>query len=261
MKEKRGTESTIYAYVSDSAEFSPSQLLSNFALQLLDNLRKCKSCLHEPIDLEQFIGVSRKDDKEKEKLVSHLIKALPATYIFVDGLDGADHYTVRQNSISLASYERGRPEQNMKRVLNFLCVLTEQYNPKVRLWCSSQFDSTRRRAWMSNYEKLTLDFQLRLKDTKNDILNYLLECIDSTFPSLGRGKIFRPLLLQVIKIQGSFSWARLLHDEIEQQPDTRSLMRLLEDEKLPGSINKYYEKHINRIKYRERGRVEPALWK
>ncbi|KAL6834745.1 hypothetical protein V8C40DRAFT_261437 [Trichoderma camerunense] len=261
VKEKRGTESTIYAYVSDSAEFSPSQLLSNFALQLLDNLRKCKSCLHEPIDLQQFIGVSRKDDKEREKLVSHLIKALPATYIFLDGLDGADHYTVRQNSMSLASYERGRPEQNMKRVLNFLCVLTEQYSPKVRLWCSSQFDSTRRRAWMSNYEKLTLDFQLRLKDTKSDILNYLLECIDSTFPSLGRGKIFRPLLLQVIKIQGSFSWARLLHDEIEQQPDTRSLMRLLEDEKLPGSINKYYEKHINRIKYRERGRVEPALWK
>lgn len=261
VKEKRGTESTIYAYVSDSAEFSPSQLLSNFALQLLDNLRKCKSCLHEPIDLQQFIGVSRKDDKEREKLVSHLIKALPATYIFLDGLDGADHYTIRQNSMSLASYERGRPEQNMKRVLNFLCVLTEQYSPKVRLWCSSQFDSTRRRAWMSNYEKLTLDFQLRLKDTKSDILNYLLECIESTFPSLGRAKSFRPLLLQVIKIQGSFSWARLLHDEIEQQPDTKSLMRLLEDEKLPGSINKYYEKHINRIKYRERGRVEPALWK
>ncbi|PTB57558.1 hypothetical protein M431DRAFT_343923 [Trichoderma harzianum CBS 226.95] len=261
VKEKRGTESTIYAYVSDSAEFSPSQLLSNFALQLLDNLRKCKSCLHEPIDLQQFIGVSRKDDKEREKLVSHLIKALPATYIFLDGLDGADHYTVRQNSMSLASYERGRPEQNMKRVLNFLCILTEQYSPKVRLWCSSQFDSTRRRAWMSNYEKLTLDFQLQLDDTKSDIVNYLLECIESTFPSLGRVKIFRPLLLQVIKIQGSFSWARLLHDEIEQQPDTKSLMRLLEDEKLPGSINKYYEKHINRIKYRERGRVEPALWK
>ncbi|KAL7780825.1 hypothetical protein V8C43DRAFT_329027 [Trichoderma afarasin] len=261
VKEMRGTESTIYAYVSDSAEFSPSQLLSNFALQLLDNLRKCKSCLHEPIDLQQFIGVSRKDDKEREKLVSHLIKALPATYIFIDGLDGADHYTVRQNSMSLASYERGRPEQNMKRVLNFLCTLTEQYSPKVRLWCSSQFDSTRRRAWMSNYEKLTLDFQLQLDDTKNDIANYLLECIEGTFPSLGRVKILRPLLLQVIKIQGSFSWARLLHDEIEQQPDTKSLMRLLEDEKLPGSINKYYEKHINRIKYRERGRVEPALWK
>ena len=198
-----------------------------------------------------------------------LLEALPCTYIFIDGLDEAEGYALRQPPRGTIVDGKTKLNHDVEKTMGFLYAEAAKKHRKVRLWCSSQYTASTK-AWMQSGGKemvsLMQELPLTMRDTKEDLLGYLTSAIPRGI-SEEEERAVKALLTARIEtnLKGSFLWAYLLRMEITSVEDPDDLLGLLQEERLPTEIDAYYEKHIQRIKaeeYHGNGRKkDPPTWK
>lgn len=243
----------IFQFLTKDHYVSRNQLLRNLAQQLLELLAAKRPKL--PESLTPFLTVNKENTRMVEKLIQAIIHELPLTYIFLDGLDEADHTDV-QGDVPIP-----RAKEEVPLFVNFLASEAIENPDKVRLWCSSQFSPEIQRYMHKNRSHNIIEVPLQTEDTARDIQRYLLAAI----PESTRDKdMFAGLVIAAAiatEVEGSFLWASSMLEDLKDRAEDSDDLITLAEEGLPTTMNEQYSKIIARIRRNDRGDKNLPLWK
>ncbi|KAG6357688.1 hypothetical protein INS49_013567 [Diaporthe citri] len=235
------------------------------AAQLLDNFKE-EGLDPAPV-LEPFHQINENNPREVEGFVDRLFDLLPMTYVFIDGLDEADHDPGRSSAIDKST--------EVRKVVQFLTKKACRSPERVRIWFSSQ-DSPSVRDHLSNAKKaiknsmcledVMLEVPLSISDTEQDIRSYVKDRISSSQIVVSESARLSLQGILLRDVGGSFLWASRMLDEITHDwlSSHEDDVQFLESIKagLPQTITEVYEKTMERVKLRTPpDRKELPLWK
>jgi len=210
----------VYHFYRFDRTYSGREMLQILAGQLFEGYEKRTY----QVDDELYLKTRRRacSLENVQELITALVKSLPKTYFFIDGLDEED---------SPARW----PEAST--VLDFLIQLSMESPDTVRVWYSSQF-----RPCISN--KLHTHTIFDIKDqVRADVIMYL-SCVIPDIDELGED-----LMKKLEKrVDGNFLCASLMINELDKAINPTARREVIEGD-LPENnfVDESYRKIFNRI--------------
>lgn len=168
------------------------------------------------------------------QFIQALIKELPRTYIFFDGLD---------EECSMARWKEA------VKIIDFFISLAEESPKSVRIWFSSQ-NQILIRAKLDKPSTINIDIGDHIKNTVDDY-------ISSRVPGLENPEVdqeARQWILSKLRSQaeGNFLWATLMLNMIENDASSFDEMKRLVKDGLPKDLDHYYHQIFARYESTER---------
>ena len=213
-------------------QHSATAVARGLAAQLFASYR----CLRPEIseDLRQMSQKNAADLSSVLQFIQALIKKLPRTYIFFDGLD---------EECSMARWKEA------VKIVDFFISLAEESPKTVRIWFSSQ-NQILIRAKLYKPSTINIDIGDHIKNTVDDY-------IYSRVPGLENPEVdqkAREWILTKLRsrAEGNFLWATLMLNMIENDASSFDEMERLVKEGLPKDLDHYYHQIFARYESTER---------
>ena len=205
------------------------ETLRILAGQLFQSYVDCQT----QVDEELYLKTQRRvcSLENIQELITTLVKYLPKTFFFIDGLD--------QEALS----ERW---SEALTVLDFLLQLGKSSPDTVRIWYSSQSRPCIREKLE---EFITFDIQDQL-DVKTDVMLYLSRVISQAHPELDELEGEKDTLLKDLqgRAEGNFLCASLMVKALQEDTDSLTDMKeFIEHGDLPKTLDGYYRRVFERI--------------
>lgn len=185
------------------------------------------------IDEELYLKTQRRacSLENIQELITTLVKYLPKTYLFIDGLD-----------------QEVSPERwtEASTVVDFLLQLSKGSPATVRIWYSSQ-SSLRIREKLEGF--ITVDVKNKL-EVKADVMLYVSLAMFKTHPELEELGSEKDKLLKDLqdRAEGNFLIASLMIKVLQEDTDSLTDMQeFIERGDLPKTLDGYYRRIFERI--------------
>jgi hypothetical protein len=218
----------VYHFYQHDQTYTSCETLRILAGQLLDCYEKSSN----QIDDELYLKTQRTPCSLEniQGAIVMLVKSLPKTYFFIDGLDEEATPPTRWMDAST--------------VLDFLILLSIASPDTVRIWFSSQF-----RPCIS--DKLKLHTVLDVKDqVKADVKLYLSHAMSRSNPELDGLEEQKNEMLEKLqnRAEGNFLWASLMIKALQEEVNSVTEMKQFIERSLPEDLDGYYRRIFSRIK-------------
>jgi hypothetical protein len=232
---------SMYQYYSFDEVFSSLQVYRSIAEQLVNRLWTHLEDMPEDVHAFTQRTSTASMTEDVKTLICMILSRLPASYLFLDGLDEECDAGPRWEAVSDA--------------LEFFIELASDTSYKFKLWCSSQD-----RADLNPHLKSFAVLEVTRDINSADIESYLSKSI-LKLDSLDLDEGYQNLILQDLrqKADGCFLWASLMLDSISSAV-TLSAVQTQVQEGLPTDYEKYYQKKMESIEASQRIFVSYVLW-
>jgi NACHT domain len=222
----------VYHFYQHDQRFSAGETLRILAGQLLE----CYGKSSNQIDDELYLKSQRTScsPENVQEAITMLVKRLPKTYFFIDGLDEEVTPPTRWTKAST--------------VLDFLILLSIASPDTVRIWFSSQ-------SLPCISDKLGLHPTLDVKDqVRADVMHYLSHTMSRSNPDLDEEEKEEMLWKLQNRAEGNFLWARLMIKALQKQANNLGEMKQFID-RLPEDLDDYYRRIFSRIEQKSQQRL------
>jgi hypothetical protein len=216
----------VYHFYQHDLPCSGCEALRILAGQLLECYDKGSNQIDEELYLTQRTACTLEN---VQKLIVMLVKRLPKTYFFIDGLDE----------------EAATPKrwQETSAVVDFLIQLSMESPNTVRVWFGSQS-----RPCIDDKLKGHTTFDVK-DQVKADVMLYLSHAMSYSNPELDELGEAKDTMLEELqrRADGNFLWASCMIHALE---DANSLTEMKEfvEHGLPKDLDDYYRSIFDRMK-------------
>jgi hypothetical protein len=218
----------VYHFYQHDQTYTACETLRILAGQLLDCYEKGSN----QIDDELYLKTQRTPCslENVQGVIVMLVKRLPKTYFFIDGLDEEATSPTRWMDAST--------------VIDFLIQLSIASPDTVRIWFSNQF-----RPCIS--DKLKPHTALDVKDqVRADVRLYLSHAMSRSNPELDEQEEQKNEMLEKLqnRAEGNFLWASLMIKALQEEANSLTEMKRFVERGLPEDLDGYYRRIFSRIK-------------